>query len=54
MAVLDPAPSSSKEVAGREGGSGMGLEGEEVIEAISSEAAIAASVIRRLAQRLRD
>jgi hypothetical protein len=54
MAVLDPAPRSATVVAGSEGVRALRLNGNAFREALNNDPAIAASVIRRLAQRLRD
>jgi hypothetical protein len=54
MAVLDPAPRSATVVAGESGVRALRLGGAAFRGALNRDPAIAASVIRRLAQRLRD
>jgi CRP-like cAMP-binding protein len=54
MAVLDPAPRSATVVASENGVRALRLNGNAFREALNNDPAIASSVIRRLAQRLRD
>ncbi|HEY0406553.1 MAG TPA: cyclic nucleotide-binding domain-containing protein [Pyrinomonadaceae bacterium] len=54
MAVLDPAPRSATVIAGESGVRALRLNGNAFREALKNDPAIASSVIRRLAQRLRD
>jgi CRP-like cAMP-binding protein len=54
MAVLDPAPRSATVIAGEGGVRALRLNGDAFREALNNDPAIASSVIRRLAQRLRD
>ncbi|HEX7998379.1 MAG TPA: cyclic nucleotide-binding domain-containing protein [Pyrinomonadaceae bacterium] len=54
MAVLDPAPRSATVIAGASGVRALRLNGNAFRQALNNDPAIAASVIRRLAQRLRD
>lgn len=54
MAVLDPAPRAATVVAAESGARALRLDGKAFREALNRDPAIAASVIRRLAQRLRD
>ncbi len=54
MAVLDPAPRSATVLAGTDGVRALRLNGSAFREALNRDPAIASSVIRRLAQRLRD
>lgn len=54
MAVLDPAPRSATVVAAEGGARALRLNGNAFREALNRDPAIASSVIRRLAQRLRD
>lgn len=54
MAVLDPAPRSATVIAGEGGVRALRLGGDAFRQALNNDPAIASSVIRRLAQRLRD
>jgi CRP-like cAMP-binding protein len=54
MAVLDPAPRSATVIAAESGVRALRLNGNAFREALKNDPAIASSVIRRLAQRLRD
>jgi hypothetical protein len=54
MAVLDPAPRSATVLAATDGVRALRLNGSAFREALNNDPAIASSVIRRLAQRLRD
>jgi CRP-like cAMP-binding protein len=54
MAVLDPAPRSATVIAAEGGVRALRLNGNAFRQALNNDPTIATSVIRRLAQRLRD